>query len=232
MTQPNWQQRTRENMLSLNPDELCIMHVPGSRPDHERRALGTLKRFYPTLKVCRAFDPAHVRHVRDMSALILCGGGDIHPSSYGQKPARGVPLLGVNQQRDQLEIALVREAVKHGIPVMGICRGMQVINVALGGSLTQDWSQTTRAPHEEYHWLDRAAAPLCHHLPILLVNSSHHQTIHGLGDGLEAVAHHKGSIEAIWKPGVLGVQWHPESLLVDNPAWVSLFMWVLKGGLQ
>lgn len=228
MSNTDWTEKAREIMSQTHTEDFTLMHVPGSRLDHSKRALGTLKRFFPSLQLVRALDHSHVRYVSRVQGLVLWGGGDVHPEAYGQKANPDFPLIGVDRERDKLEIALAREAIKHGVPVLGICRGMQIINVALSGTLWQDWEEARKNPHKETHTIT-ALWPLAEHLPSLTVNSTHHQSIKTLGSGLTTVAHHDGTIEAIHRPGVLGVQWHPESLMLDEPGWIDVFMWWAKG---
>jgi putative glutamine amidotransferase len=153
--------------------------------------------------------------------LLVLGGGDMHPSLYGQHPT-AAPGYGVDARVDEAEIALVRSAVASGLPVMGICRGMQVINVAFGGTLIQDLGPDsihqvhTEAPGMSDH--DVAIRPdtlLASALGAgsITVRSGHHQAVQNLGAGMLATAEAPdGVIEAIehedhW---ILGVQWHPE----------------------
>ncbi|UNK45191.1 gamma-glutamyl-gamma-aminobutyrate hydrolase family protein [Arthrobacter sulfonylureivorans] len=159
--------------------------------------------------------------LQGFDGLLVLGGGDIHPSLYGQRPI-AAPGYGVDERVDQAEIALVRSAAASGLPVMGICRGMQVINVAFGGTLIQDLGPAsihqvhTEAPgmsdHEVVIGPDTLLASALG-AGSTMVRSGHHQAVQDLGAGLLATAEAPdGVIEAIehedhW---VLGVQWHPE----------------------
>ena len=153
--------------------------------------------------------------------LLVLGGGDIHPSLYGQHPI-AAPGYGVDARVDEAEIALVRAAVASGLPVMGICRGLQVINVALGGTLVQDLGPNsihqvhTEAPGmSEHEVVIQPDTLLASALGAgnVMVRSGHHQAVQDLGVGMLATAEAlDGVIEAIehedrW---ILGVQWHPE----------------------
>jgi putative glutamine amidotransferase len=168
-------------------------------------------------------DPAPTLDAID--GLVLAGGADIDPASYGQQ-ARP-ETVGSVPERDAFEIALVRAAIERDMPVLGICRGMQLINVALGGTLHQHLPE--HLGHHEHlrsfgsfvdsdHEVDltggslaeRAARELRH-----VTKSHHHQGIDRVGEGLvvSGVAVMDGLSEAIELPGrrfVLGVQWHPE----------------------
>lgn len=155
--------------------------------------------------------------------LLLAGGGDFDPELFGQTPH---PNLGrVDPVRDALELALYRGARARGVPVLGICRGLQAINVAEGGSLHQHLPDVDGAL--QHMQRDNAGAP--HHAIRFDVdsrlaaaygserirsNSYHHQAIDRLGDGLRAVGwSDDGLVEAIEADGgapVVAVQWHPE----------------------
>jgi len=162
-------------------------------------------------------------------AIILLGGGDINPRLYGQHNTHSQTP---NKHRDQVEWTLARRAYAQDIPVMGICRGHQMLAVAAGGSLTQDIHTghlTHRHPstHDliNTHWI------LSRLLPTLTVNSYHHQAVCKVPYGFKTLAYsHDGLVESIWRPGVLGVQWHPEMLAFQNKGdWLPLFQWLLDG---
>jgi putative glutamine amidotransferase len=159
-----------------------------------------------------------------LDGLILQGGADIHPSIYGEEPT---PMLGpVDAVRDTFELELLRAFIAAGKPIFGICRGMQLINVALGGTLYQDLREQGAATHahttEAYDRYvhdvalasDSWLAALYRDTPSLRVNSIHHQGIKRLGEGLSVEAtSDDGVVEAVRGTGesfILGVQWHPE----------------------
>lgn len=165
-------------------------------------------------------------YVRALDGLVLQGGADLSPESYGDTPQR--PEWAGDRIRDLYEIELFWECVIQGKPVLGICRGLQLINVALGGTLYQDVATEVgvRVRHVDPDAYDRNA----HEIEIVAgsglsklyglerratVNSIHHQAIRTLGRGLvaEALSPADGIIEAIRWTGashVLGLQWHPE----------------------
>ena len=164
-------------------------------------------------------------YARHLDGLVLQGGADVSPSSYGEAPLR--PEWAGDRLRDEYEMELLREFIEAGKPVLGICRGAQLINVAYGGTLVQDIaSQLPEAlPHvsDAYERLHHAVrfepgghlAQLYPAAAPALVTSIHHQAIRQLGRGLavEARAQGDGVVEAIRAGGpgfVLGVQWHPE----------------------
>jgi putative glutamine amidotransferase len=164
-------------------------------------------------------------YVDALDGLVLQGGADVAPSSYGQQPID--PRWQGDPVRDRYELALLREFLRQGKPVIGICRGHQLLNVAFGGTLLQDIAtqRPDTRPHvdaELYDALDHEVtlvpgSPLDALYPVertLRVTSIHHQAIDRLGEGLEVEAlAHDGIVEAVrWRgPGYArGLQWHPE----------------------
>ncbi len=155
----------------------------------------------------------------DCDGLILCGGGDIHPKYFHEE------IDGSNDidpERDALEFALTRAFAEAGKPILGICRGHQVINVYFGGSLHQDLSNarahTSFAGHDLVHPVRAAKGSIAQQLygDCFSVNSHHHQGLNRLGQGL---------IPSIWSLDgtvvegiehttlpILGIQWHPERM--------------------
>lgn len=158
--------------------------------------------------------------------LMLTGGGDIDPGTYGEAPA-GTDMKTVSLERDEMELLALREADAAGLPVLAICRGMQLLNVARGGSLLQDIAG--HAQTNDGHRRDALTQEVVLEAGSLLagclgsrrieVNSMHHQAVGRLGAGLVVTGRAddpEGTIEAIQAPGrryVLGVQWHPEELV-------------------
>jgi putative glutamine amidotransferase len=174
-----------------------------------------------------------------LDGLLLTGGGDIDPARFGE-PAHP-KVYDVSPARDALEIAVTRLALAAQMPLLAICRGIQVMNVALGGTLWQDipsevpgalnHSQTARRDEPTHRVkvmaegtrLGAALGSL-----ELEVNSFHHQAIRRLGEGLREVAWAEdGIIEGVevggGHPFVLGVQWHPEDLIGRDEAARRLF---------
>ncbi|RJQ04837.1 MAG: gamma-glutamyl-gamma-aminobutyrate hydrolase family protein [Bacillota bacterium] len=165
----------------------------------------------------------------DFDGLILLGGADVGPYWYGEANRHAGPI---DRTRDLVEWVLIRRALSEGLPVFGICRGHQMICIATGGSLYQDIhidGATYR--HGGYgHKLAKVSRPLSKHLPSDYVNSLHHQAVKTPPPGLEVAAvSEDGLVEALYRPGILGVQWHPEMLYGQDPRWGELFQWFLKG---
>lgn len=159
------------------------------------------------------------RYMEKAEGLLLSGGGDVDPSAYGEER---IPECGeASALRDKMEIALCKKAVEKGIPVLGICRGLQVMNIALGGTLHQHIENHARhdLPCDPAH--NASILPSTRLYDILGketvgVNTRHHQAIKDLGKGLTVTAlAEDGIIEAVEMPGdrfFLAVQWHPEGL--------------------
>jgi len=172
-------------------------------------------------------------YVNTLDGLLLQGGADMSPKSYGESPLN--PLWSGDEVRDQYEIELFNEFVTQGKPVFGICRGHQVINVALGGTLYQDIA--TQCPEKGVHRHD-TLYDQCYHemrihpgswlsriypkVSVTRINTIHHQAVKHLGEGLvvEATSEPDGIVEAIRWEGhsfVVGVQWHPEFMDPRDP---------------
>lgn len=172
-------------------------------------------------------DPAAL--LDGVDALVLSGGGDVDPRHYGEAPhATHTPA---EPGRDEFEIALVREAIARRMPLLAICRGIQVLNVAAGGSLVQDIP--SQMPGALDHQVDATPSTIAHEVWVstgsalarlmadrldgdsLLVNSRHHQAVKRLAPGfVSSATAPDGVIEAIERPDLpfcLGVQWHPEN---------------------
>ena len=163
----------------------------------------------------------------DIDGLLLTGGGDIHPDNFDQEwhPA----LKFVNEDRDELEIPLCREKIEADLPVFGICRGIQIMSVAMGGSLYQDVPSQFIDPLT--HPARENSEDSEHEIEIEPdsrlskivgksadeVNSAHHQAVDEIGEGFTVTARSEDEvIEAIENPlkkFVLGVQYHPERMI-------------------
>jgi putative glutamine amidotransferase len=183
-------------------------------------------------------------YARVLDGLVLQGGADVSPATYGEEPLS--PDWAGDRLRDVYEIELVHEFVEAGKPVLGICRGAQVINVAFGGTLHQDIPNHRTDDYEKYRHEIRlepgsGLARLYRGAQSLAVTSIHHQSIKTLGRGLkvEAWSEPDGVIEAIRSNGrgyVFAVQWHPEfhhpgdSATLDSAPILEEFLRLARGG--
>lgn len=190
-------------------------------------------------------------HYQQCQGLLFCGGGDIAPAHYGQAPH---PLLDeVEELRDYIELSLARRAAAERKPMLGICRGIQLINVALGGTLYQDINAElpgTLNHRESSARDDRAYLAHALHLEedswlaehlgtaTIMVNTLHHQALHDVAPVLRVVGRAPdGVIEAVEGTGdafIVGVQCHPEELWhTAETRWKRLFTgFVERAGLQ
>jgi putative glutamine amidotransferase len=165
-----------------------------------------------------------------MDAVLLPGGVDLDPATYGESP---LPTCGrLDPDRDRVELRFARWAIAEGKPLFGLCRGLQIVNVALGGTLYQDIAAQRRdaIKHDYFPTAGFSRDHLAHPVAVasgsrldalvgtapLEVNSMHHQAVKDLAPGLVSTATAPdGLIEALESPGshfLLGVQWHPEAL--------------------
>jgi len=168
--------------------------------------------------------------------LLLSGGGDVHPRRYGQ-PVDGTEEESIDEMRDEMELTLTRAALVADLPILAICRGLQVLNVALGGGLVQHVNGHRCPPplptrkHNVRITADSRLAQVLGAGLTHCVNSAHHQAIddHCLAPGLRAAARSlpdERVIEAVESPQqrwVVGVQWHPERVAEVPAAQQRLF---------
>ncbi|MER6142900.1 gamma-glutamyl-gamma-aminobutyrate hydrolase family protein [Streptomyces sparsogenes] len=156
--------------------------------------------------------------VSRLDALVIAGGPDVEPSRYGAEPHErtGPPA----RERDAWELALIEAALAAGLPLLGICRGMQLLNVARGGTLVQHLEGHVGPPGVfEHHEIKPVPGTLLARITpdAVSVPTYHHQAVDRLGEGLvvSARATGDGTVEAVELPEdagfVLGVQWHPEA---------------------
>jgi putative glutamine amidotransferase len=155
-----------------------------------------------------------------IDALLLAGGADVDPASYGARPHP--ETRGTNPARDRFELALAHRALERDLPVLGICRGMELLNVSLGGTLDQHLSRLDLHAHTPGAFSDHEVRLEPGSLAArtvgderTLVRSHHHQATEQLGEGLIATGWSvpDGLVEAVEGPGwrfTLGVLWHPE----------------------
>ncbi len=175
-----------------------------------------------------------------VDGVLMAGGPDVDPIEYGQE--RHPMLRKVTPSRDRMELALLERAFRDGKPLFCICRGLQVLNVALGGTLWQDLSAQVPGARKHDCHPDNPPDQLTHEVVIepesrlstvvgedeIAVNSLHHQAIDRVGDSLRVTARATdGIIEAVEGTGnrfLLGVQWHPEWLAHDHESARKLFV--------
>ncbi len=182
-----------------------------------------------------------------LDGLVLSGGNDVDPSLFGAEPKVG--LQEVSPDRDFLEILLFKTMRAQGKPVLGICRGMQLVNAALGGTLYQDLSRewkgsiqhAQRSPRNHVsHTVyiepkSRLASLLCD-MDQTKVNSFHHQAVERVASGMMAVAWDDEGLtegmEAADGPFLVAVQWHPENLWRVHPVFLGLFTGLVEAAVQ
>ncbi len=175
-----------------------------------------------------------------LDGLMLSGGGDVAPDLYGESDVH--PTVFVDPSRDRLELALCTAALIRGVPILGVCRGMQVLNVSAGGTLWQDLHALrpgtaahsepigTRDRRRRLHTIKTTAGTLMERLlggaPVA-VNSIHHQAVRSPAPGLRISALAPDgvveAVEAIGAPFVVGVQWHPEEIWEEDARHAVLF---------
>lgn len=180
-------------------------------------------------------------YMQRLDGLLLPGGGDIDPAIYGAP--KHAKTANIDEYRDYSEIALTRLAIQHNVPILGICRGLQVINVALGGTMIQDIPDEIGGPLGHAESITREDwEHMAHGMRIadnsllarilgttsMPVNSLHHQALGKIGDGLQAVAwSDDGVVEAVEGSGanfILAVQCHPEALYNSaDQRWQQMF---------
>lgn len=232
----------RIGLLSINP------LPPASGPDDT--APGRLRTYRDAVSSWGAVivpialaDPASESSVRlqHIDGLLIPGGDDVDPMLYGERPHP--KLEKVNRAFDEFELAALRIAVERGIPVLGICRGHQLMNVFRGGTLWQDIPAQAASGTDILHRLRvDGSSSLCTHVihlepdtfigellssPTIEVNSYHHQAIKQLGNDLRITANSPdGIVEAIEStsgPLFAGVQFHPEKMLPERAEFGRIF---------
>ncbi|MCY4175455.1 MAG: gamma-glutamyl-gamma-aminobutyrate hydrolase family protein [Acidimicrobiaceae bacterium] len=213
--------------VNMKPDTFAHLNVDVYYCDyaHAVAAAGGLPVFLPA-----SADPASYAHHLD--GLLLSGGTDIEPHHYGQSPK--ADLYTREPARDAFELALLDGAAEAELPVLGICRGVQVMNVHGGGTLHQHvppHDRQDQAPGYIAHRVDLTEGSLAASLygPSLRVNSLHHQSVDRLAEGLEVTGcSEDGSVEVIESRELpwFGVQWHPE--LMDSRDQDPAFRWLVE----
>ncbi|MBL7699588.1 MAG: gamma-glutamyl-gamma-aminobutyrate hydrolase family protein [Chitinophagaceae bacterium] len=211
------------------------MKIGLSYPGDEKRynQYATWLQYRKDIQVIRlAADEQGNGTVEDCKGLIISGGVDVHPQFYnGNLVYEGMPATGFDTRRDEFELSLLHSAVKRRIPVLGICRGLQLINVFFGGTLQQHIHEKDvhhRGDPDKYHTVDVDDRSLLYEIAgcrSITVNSAHHQCVNQLGAGLaENCRSGDGIIEGIEQkrkndyPFMVGVQWHPERVTRETKA--------------
>lgn len=173
-----------------------------------------------------------IKYVERIDGLLMSGGADIEPELYGADP---IPeTVNPEPVRDEFETALLKSALQYEIPIAGICRGLQMINVHTGGSLFQDVPTHAihdKPPSSQVHTvsIDKDSTLADLYGTSRNVNSLHHQSIDRLGEGLRVTAWSEdGGIEGIEHKSlpVIAVQWHPE--MMDTRDSDPLFKWLVN----
>lgn len=167
-------------------------------------------------------------YIDRLDGLLLTGGADVEPARYGAEPDGNGDY---EPRRDELELTLLAAALDVGLPVLGICRGLQVLNVHAGGTLVQHLPSHARFdvdPAQVTHQVTSEPGSRLHELygPVVDVNSLHHQAVEAVGRGLAVTGRaDDGTVEALELDGssVLAVQWHPEMRDVHEP----VFGWLI-----
>lgn len=214
-----------------------------SRRVRGRHEYAQVRRSYPNAIAAAGGTPLLIPPLDDEAALrqlfslldgvVFPGGLDVDPAAYGEQPH---PSVEVDPIDDRLELRLAEWAVSSDLPTLGICRGQQLLNVALGGSLVQDLA-AAGVPHPQ----SRERAQLAHPVHVepgsalagilgataFEVNSFHHQAVRELGRGLRAVAWSPDGtiegLESVEHPWLFAVQFHPEDLVGFHPPSQRLF---------
>jgi putative glutamine amidotransferase len=203
--------------------------TPRAYVDAVRRAGGRVVLIPPG-----APDPTELLELAD--GVVFAGGGDIDPARYGAE--RHELVYGIDAERDDSELTLAREVVDRELPLLAICRGHQILNVALGGTLHQHLPDVVGLAVRHR---DEPPAPVPHDILVepgtllakvmgtteVTTQSWHHQATAETGAGLEVTARAPdGVIEAVELPGhphLISVQWHPELSAADDPTQQALF---------
>ncbi|MBV2154838.1 gamma-glutamyl-gamma-aminobutyrate hydrolase family protein [Kitasatospora sp. SUK 42] len=185
-------------------------------------------------------DPAEVAaRLSRFDALLLPGGGDIAPHRYGA-PAAHEAVYDVDDEQDAFDLELARQALAGGLPLLAVCRGLQVVNTALGGTLHQDMGGPEREHRHVRHRVSFApgsALSAATDADGAEVSCYHHQHVDRLGEGLAVTARAAdGTIEAVELPGREGwfvaVQWHPEDTAHEDPAQQRVFDALVRAALS
>ncbi len=175
-------------------------------------------------------------YIKSFDGFVVSGGKDVHPLFYNEAPE--IKCGNFDYDVDEIHIKMIKACIKNKKPILGICRGLQLINIALNGTLYQDMS--TQIENVKGHDFRYIESQVVHRVDMVkntvlyeifgeyaLVNSMHHQCIKDLGEDLIASGYSKDgiieSIEYTKEPFIIGVQWHPEALLNKDDKMLPLF---------
>lgn len=199
---------------------------------------GGVPLIFPILKELEDLD----RYLDLVDGIIFTGGEDLSPLRYGEEPMREVDVI--SYERDNMEFELFKRAYKRNMPILGICRGLQLSNISLGGTLYQDINKqvpnclghvSTYHVEEGYHSINIVEDSILHKIfnkSKISVNSLHHQAIKDLGKDLKITAISKdGIIEGIESTNekfLLGVQFHPEGMITNHKEFVKIFNYFIE----
>jgi putative glutamine amidotransferase len=183
---------------------------------------------------------AEADHLATIGGLVLSGGADVDPIHYGEA-ARHPETYGIDETRDAYELTLVRLAFERDLPTLGICRGIQMLNVGLGGTLHQHMPDLSDLVHSQKDGVHNCYDPshrvsLTADTPLARIfgsaaveaNTYHHQAIKDVAPALAiAGVAEDGTVEAVYAPGkasVIGVQWHPEMMFAHHDQQLAPFI--------
>jgi putative glutamine amidotransferase len=165
------------------------------------------------------------QRLRGIDAVLMPGGGDVDPARYSSED-RHATVYDVDEIQDDADISLVHYALTTGLPMLAVCRGLHVLNVALGGTLEQHMAEPHRPVTHRVKFEGNAHVLGPGHVDDLEVSCHHHQRIRDLAPGLDIAARAAdGTVEAVIvrdAPWAVGVQWHPEDRAASAPAALSV----------